>query len=171
MSQFPPALNFVLDNEDRLRHYEAVPDAPAGAHAISGINSAAYSEQYLKIAALPQSERGPAVSDFYESEFWNPLGAAGIASQDLANRVLDQAVNGGLKTGGMLLQTAANACGATLMIDGSIGPNTVSVVNSLDPNKLLTAFKQARVNHYNRIATRSPELAKYLNGWLARASK
>lgn len=171
MSQFQPALSFVLDNEDRLREYEAVPDAPVGAHAISGINSAAYPEQYAKVAAIPQSERGPAVSDFYESEFWNPLGAAGIASQDLANRVLDQAVNGGLKTGGMLLQTAANACGATLLIDGSIGPNTLSVVNSLDPDKLLVAFKQARVNHYNRVAARSVELRQYLKNWLTRASK
>lgn len=171
MSQFLPALSFVLDNEDRQRQYANVPDAPPGAKAISGINSAAYREQYAKIAAIPQALRGPAVQDFYQTEFWNPTGAQGILPQDLANRVLDQSVNGGLKTGPLLLQTAAISCGASLTVDGEIGPQTLSVVNSLDQTELLAAFKTARVNHYRSIAAHNPADLKYLPEWVARASQ
>lgn len=171
MSQFFPALSFVLNNEDGRRQYAAVPDAPPGARAISGINSAAYPTQYAKIAALPQAQRGSAVSDFYLTEFWNPLEVANLDSQDLANRVMDQAVNGGLGSGGKLLQVAANACGSSLAIDGSIGNETVSAANSLDQSQLLTAFKTARINHYKAIAVHNSSLQKYLPEWLARASK
>lgn len=171
MSTYIPALNFVLDNEDHYRKYANVPDAPPGAHAISGINSAAYPEQYAKILAIPQAQRGPAISDFYLTEFWTPLGASGLNSQDVANRVLDQAVNGGLKSGGTLLQIAANACGSTLVVDGSIGPHTCTVVNALDEDTLLSAFKTARINHYKAIALHNPADAKYLAEWLGRASQ
>lgn len=171
MSQFTPALNFVLDNEDFHRKYANVPDAPPGAYAISGINSSAYPEQYARIAAAPQAQRSPLIGDFYLTEFWTPLGAAGLNDQDTANRVLDQAVNGGLKTGGLLLQIAANACGASLVVDGSIGAHTLDVVNSLDSGKLLSAFKAARVNHYRAIAAHNPDDLKYLPEWLSRASK
>lgn len=171
MSQFQPALDFVLDNEDRHRQYANVPDAPPGAHAVSGINSAAYPKQYADIVALPQSQRGQAVGNFYLTEFWNPLGAAGLNSQNLANRVLDQAVNGGLKTGGMLLQIAANTCGASLVVDGNIGPNTIKVANGIDPCVLTAAFKSARINRYKSIVERNPADQKYLAQWLARASQ
>ena len=171
MSTFAPALDFVLDNEDRERKYALVPDAPPGAHAISGINSAAYPEQFAQIAATPQAQRGPAIANFYLTEFWNPLGVSGINSQDVANRVLDQAVNGGLKSGGTLLQIAADACGSSLVIDGSIGPNTIKVINALDPAALLKAFQTARINHYKAIAAHNPADQKYLSEWLARASQ
>ena len=42
MSIWTTAYNWMLDNEDAEREYKVVPDAPPGAFAISGINSAAF---------------------------------------------------------------------------------------------------------------------------------
>ena len=169
MSMFNPALNFMLDNEDRQRKYASVPDV--GGYAISGVNSHSFPAQYAAIAAVPQAQRGPAVANFYETVFWVPLNIQGVADQDVANRVLDQSVNGGPKTGPMLLQQAANSFGGTLTVDGVLGPDTLEVVNAINPANLLAAFRTARENRYRSIAARNPDLGQYLNQWLARAAQ
>lgn len=172
MAQFQPdALNFLLDNEDARRSYATVPDAPPGAFAISGINSAAYPLEFADINFIAQSARGPAVASFYQNAFWNPLQAGGLDSQDLANRVLDQAVNGGLNTGAVMLQRAANTCGCTLVTDGHIGPATLEAVNALDPERIIAAYRELRCTHYRAIVEAKPEDQKYLAQWLARAEK
>ena len=167
MSQFSPALDYVLNFEDEPRSYEPSPDC--GGFAIAGVNSIAWPEQYKAIAALPQPERAAAVAMFYQQAFWTPIQIGGIQSQDVANRVLDQSVNGGSETGPLLLQRAANACGCTLAVDGNLGPNTFEAVNGLDPERLLAAFRSARVSHYEAIVTAQPDDERYLVGWLNRA--
>ncbi len=69
MAQFSPAFDFLMVSEDPEKYCEEVPDAPVGARAISGVNSAAWPLDFDKIAALPQSERLPAVQAFYETNF------------------------------------------------------------------------------------------------------
>lgn len=168
MSQFQPdAINFLLNNEDPRHEYASVPDV--GGRAISGINSASYPEDYADIASIPQDSRGPAVADFYKRCFWNPLQAGGIESQDVANRLLDQAVNGGLNTGAIMLQRAANDCGCKLTADGHIGPMTLEAVNALDSDRLVTAFRARRAAHYEAIVAENPARSIYLDQWLARA--
>lgn len=169
MSQFSPAFDFLMDSEDSRRQYAIVPDI--GGNAISGINSASFPEDYADIASIPQDSRGPAVSDFYQRCFWSPLNAGGLDSQDLANRVLDQAVNGGLNTGAVMLQRAANACGCRLAEDGHIGIMTLEEVNALDSERIIAAYREARCSHYRAIVAAKPEDQKYLAQWLARAQK
>ena len=171
MSQFQPAYEFVMDNEDAARAYAIVPDV--GGFAISGINSASFPEEYADIASVPQSQRGPAVANFYQTKFWTPLNAGGIADQDLANRVLDEAVNAGLQAGAVLLQRAANACGVApaLTVDGQIGPLTLEAVNKLDPQRLLAAYRAARVFRYEAILQSHPDDALYAKQWMARAEE
>lgn len=174
MAEFDPALNFMLNNEDRNRQYACVPDAcPAGCkgpcYAIAGINSGAFPREFMEIAALPQVQRGAAVATFYESEFWVPMKLAELASQDLANRVLDSGVNEGPETAVRLLQGAANTLGAVLTVDGSIGPVTIAAVNDMDPERMLDEYRQARLHRYIEIAAKEPADARYLSAWEARA--
>lgn len=115
MSNFGPALDFLLDNEDERRECCTVPDA--GGYAISGINSRSFPEDFARINDLPQDQRGPEVARFYLLTFWAPLHLSGLASQDVANRVLDMAVNGGMGTSVRLLQQAINALGKTVSSD------------------------------------------------------
>ena len=169
MSDFAPALSFVLDNEDALRKYAIVPDP--GGSAIAGVNSYDWPAQYDAIAGLPQADRASAVASFYQMNFWNPINCSGIADQDIANRVMDESVNGGLDTGPKILQRAANSCGAMLAVDGEIGPMTLAAVNGIDAATLLAAYRAARVAHYQAIAAANPADAKYLAAWVARAEK
>lgn len=167
MSQFLPALNFVLDNEDRNREYAVVPD-PGGA-AIAGINSRAWPTAYDRIYRLPQSQRASAVAKFYQTEFWDVMRLGGLESQDLANRVLDCGVNCGLYTATRMLQAAANSLGAGLSIDGILGPVSLDAINGIEPERMLAAYRQARVEHYEKIVALNPADEVYLPAWKARA--
>ena len=110
MADFNYCINFVLDNEDRTRACAVVPDPPPGSFALSGINSHYWPDDFARISALPQSERLPAVIDFYRVNFWNDW-LEQMVSDDLTARVLDSRVNQGAGTATRLLQQAVNAIG------------------------------------------------------------
>lgn len=167
MSQFAPALDYLLNNEDRLRQYEVVSD-PGGA-AIAGINSSVWPTAYDNICRIPQNQRGPAVANFYLTEFWNVMRLGGLESQGVANRVLDEGVNAGPYTATRMLQQAANELGASLQVDGILGPKSMEAINAIDPERLLAAYRQARLKRYQDIAAKNPDRAKYLPAWEARA--
>jgi lysozyme family protein len=168
MASFPACFEWLMQNEDAAHSYATVPDV--GGDAISGINSASFPSQFKAINALPQSQRGPAVEDFYFREFWNAWYAA-LNSDDLAMRVFDCAVNQGPGTAVRLLQEAVGACGDPIAVDGEWGPLTVNAANAIDPAFLLAGFQARRAALYQEIVGRNPQDAKYLKAWLARAAK
>jgi lysozyme family protein len=171
MGNFNTAYEWMMDNEDAGRKYALVPDAPPGAHAISGINSAAFPNEFAVIAALPQAERAEPVKDFYKTHFWNRWFEE-ILSDEVVKRVFDAAVNMGEGTAVKLLQAATeSAVGVSVGIDGVWGPRTLSGANNANPEMLSSAFKAARVSHYREIVMRRPSLALYLQNWIARAGK
>lgn len=169
MSQFASAFTYLMQFEDPKFTYAAAPDA--GGMAISGINSKAWPWQYDEIAAMPQESRAAAVQNFYAINFWNPLQIGGIASQDVADRVMDMCVNGGKATGVMCLQRAVNACSGHLALetDGVIGSLTLEAVNTIEPETMMAAYRSERVKYYEAIVVNIPADDKYLAGWLKRA--
>jgi len=169
MSEFGPALDYLLDNEDKARSYAIVPDP--GGNAIAGINSASFPTQYAAVAAAPQAQRGELVANFYFTAFWSPLELDFVNSQDIANRVLDQAVNGGPYSAIAMLQECANSLGGAIAVDGTMGTLTLHAVNACDAGKLLDAYRKARVEHYEAVLEAHPKLEMYRATWMARASK
>ena len=177
MADWNTAYNFMMDNEDYPRACKQVPDsAPAGVagpcYAISGINSGSWPSQFQSIAAVSQSERPPAVQQFYQDHYWNNWFAQ-VASDEVCKRVFDFAVNGSTPQAVKCLQQAVNSLGtgAPIAEDGGWGPNTLAAVNAADPDALVAAFKAKRVDHYQAIAVANPDRAQYLKAWTARANK
>ena len=170
MSDFQTCYDWMMESEDPQRKYAEVPDAPPGAFAISGINSAAFPSDFAAIEAIPQAQRGPSIKRFYQLHFWNNWFSQ-LLSDDLAKRVFDAAVNMGAGTAIRLLQTAANALGGALTVDGGWGTLTLTAANSANPAALIAAFIEARENYYRAIVQRNPVDQKYLQEWLARAGK
>ena len=172
MSSFDVAFQFLMDNEDAARAYAVVPDAPPGAHAISGINSAAFPGEFEAIAALAQNERALAVEQFYERNFWNQWYAQ-LTSDEVAKRVFDAAVNAGSVAAVKCLQRSCNSfpIQVPLIEDGGWGPMTVAKANIFNPDSLVTAFQQARIAHYDALIDANPALDIYKAAWTARALK
>jgi len=174
MADWNTAYNWMMDNEDSQRACAEVPDAPPGAFAISGVNSASWPTEYAAIAAVPQADREPLVQQFYENHFWNQWFAQ-VLSDDVCMRVFDFAVNGGSGPSVRCLQQAVNSLlppGATpIAEDGGWGPATLGATNAADPVALVPAFQAQRVAHYQAIVAANPAQAQYLNAWTARANK
>lgn len=177
MASFDVALNWTLNFEDSQRQYAVVNDV--GGIAIAGINSRSFPTDCARIAALPQDQRAEPVAKFYQVNFWNQWYQQ-IASDEVAKRVFDMAVNGGTGAAVKCLQRAISdvmgedeedehAC----TVDGKWGPDTIGWANALNKGwtaeELVSAFKQLRGDHYRAIVSNNPEMAKYLNVWLARA--
>lgn len=171
MSQFPEALAYLLKFEDSRLTYATTSDNRG--QVIAGVNSAAFPQQFAFINSLPIDQRAQAVAGFYLSEFWKPLHLGGIESQDVANRVLDAAVNMGPGTAVKLLQSAVNRLftsqAQSIAEDGRMGPLTLGAVNSRDADEVLAAFRAERSDYYRDLVAKNPDSAPYLKGWLARA--
>lgn len=168
MAQFPPALDYILNNEDRNREYAIVSDR--GGEAIAGINSRSWPTAFVNIARLPQAQRGAAVANFYLTEFWNVMRLGGLESQDVANRVMDEGVNAGPYTATRMLQEAVNQAQRwDVSIDGILGPDSLTAVNDADQEKLLAIYRTLRIQRYEKIVKLRPDDAQYLPAWEARA--
>ena len=171
MASFDVAFNWTMNFEDPERLYAPGPDAPPGAFALSGINSAAFPSDFARIAALDPAERPAAVKSFYQLRFWSPWFNQ-VLSDEVAKRAFDAEFNMGEGTGVKLLQTAVeNVSGISLGIDGAWGPATLHGANSCNPDMLAAAFRAVRSQHYRDIVLKNPADAKYLANWLARAGK
>jgi lysozyme family protein len=171
VSSFDTDYNFMMKNEDPTQAHAITPDAPPGAHVISGINSFSYPAQFAAIAALPQAERGPAVESFYSTTFFNAFEAQ--LSDLVEERILDAMVNEGPVTGCKDLQNAINSVSGpgTVAVDGGWGPATVAAANACDQNALVAAIQAVRKARYIAIVAAHPEDSKYEAGWLARAGE
>ena len=169
MAEFQTSFTFMIHNEDASQAHAIVPDAPPGAHAISGINSVAYPQEFASIAAFPQADRGPAVEQFYQTNFWNQW--EGMLSDAVAERVYYAAVNMGPGTAVRLLQQAVNTLGGSLTVDGHWGPTTIKAALQCDQTALVKAFRDVREAHYAAILAAHPEDAKYKEQWYARAGE
>ena len=168
MADFVKCLHYVLQSEDPLGRCEEVPDptkSDLSAYSISGINSHYWPEDFERVYALPRSQRMPEVFAFYEKNFWNKW-LAGIVLNNPAAYILDCTVNPGPSAGVKIAQNALVILGASaLEVDGHLGPETLSAVNSVDPGRLLTAMMLERTAYYRMRG------GPNLEGWLARASR
>lgn len=163
MASFDDALAFVLPHEGGWSDNPNDPGGPTN-HGITlrtaqlrlGISSP---EELKEIT--PQQ-----VADIYRADYWR-FGA--VTDQRIASKLLDLAVNLGLKTAVMIAQRALGAVGDAVMVDGVWGPATQKAANSVDAAELLEALCKAAAAHYEGLASANPRLAVFLHGWIARA--
>ena len=101
---------------------------------------------------------------FYLYEFWLPLKADQIANQDTADSIFDFAVNSGVKSTVLIVQSVIGT-----EPDGLIGEKTLQKLNSLDFGYFQPAFTVAKITHYISIIKKRPANKKYLYGWIIRA--
>lgn len=100
--------------------------------------------------------------EIYKREFWDKMMGDWIESQAMADIVFDGYVNC-WKNGIRLLQDILN-----VDIDGHLGPRTLQVLNLCEETAVHRKYKQARIDYYNNLADRKPELEVFRKGWLNR---
>ena len=133
------------------------PDDPGGRTKF-GISSRYHPEVDLDSLTLEKA------NEFYRREYWDKNNIDLIDNHEIAQRVFIFCVNPGGKKAIVNLQKAATILGASLSIDGILGPKTAAWVNKYRHQlSLLAAFRCLCNKWYIDHAK-----AKYIAGWLAR---
>lgn len=162
MTAFAPAFDFLMRHEDPGLTGKVTRDS--GGLTRWGISQNAYPN--LDIANLSLEDAG----NLYRNDYFKPIRGYDYLSQDVANKLLDAAVNMGVHMASKLAQECANLCGQDVHEDGVIGTFTVNAINAINPILFLDKYRELLTAHYKDIAAARPDEAKYLNGWLTRAS-
>lgn len=175
MSSFEPAIKVILWHEGGWVDNPADP----GGETNFGISMLIIKREGITLEQLGIKNWDPgclkkmnvnAAIDLYRDLFWNKYGYSRFNNQNVATKIFDAAVNMGPGRGHKLAQKAANACGATLTVDGILGPASVLGINACEPKAWLTAMAKEMEDYYRNLATARPALAVFLRTWLKRAS-
>ena len=79
--------------------------------------------------------------------------------------LMSAAVLSGVRRAITLAQQAAE----TEVVDGIMGPLTVSAIDDIDPDYFMDRFTLARLGRYLAIANNNKSQRKFLRGWMNRA--
>jgi len=122
-----------------------------------GISKRSYPYLDIKNLTLQQAK------EIYYRDYWIPSKAYLLPPQ-LAIMHFDTAVNTGIKTANKILQKALNRQGFNLVVDGIIGPKTLSAVKNANLSKLLADYTIERNRYYLKLGNQ-----RYIRGWLNRS--
>lgn len=92
------------------------------------------------------------IKHFYKVNYWDTFQGDKVADQQLANNLFDCSVNQGEGLARKIMQHACNYVSGkqAIVLDGSIGPKTLSVFNALPPAKLNAEINAERNASYRR---------------------
>lgn len=108
--------------------------------------------------------------EIYRRDWWDRYKYAQIGALDVATKVFDLSVNMGPVPAHKLLQEAVNFTEAkSLVVDGIVGPMTLSAVNQADSRQLVQALRFMAARRYYELAKARPANRGFLLGWLNRA--
>jgi len=102
--------------------------------------------------------------EIYKEHYWDKNKVESL-SEDLRHIYFDMCVNQGKGRAVKILQKAANAKGADLVVDGGMGPKTIAAMDGVE----LQRVRAYRVKYYADLVTRKPDLEKFYFGWFRRA--
>ena len=129
----------------------------------------------LSLSGNPELNRY--VLNFYKRHFWDVYSLDMVKSQAIANEMFDSAVNMGIEVESKFLQRALNLSNrnsnlyADLLVDGDIGPKTISVLNA-HPRpqlvvKILNVLQGAR---YISICENRSSQEVFVETWFSRVA-
>jgi type VI secretion system secreted protein VgrG len=106
----------------------------------------------------------------YKKRYWDPSGFNDIRDPKLALMSYDWSITSG--GAGKQIQKLLNSqYGQNLKVDGVIGPDTISAMNSIeDSGKLTNSIAEIRKQYYTNLTISDPKNLPNLNGWINRVN-
>ncbi|KAF6662693.1 type VI secretion system tip protein VgrG [Enterobacteriaceae bacterium EKM102V] len=106
----------------------------------------------------------------YKKRYWDPSGFNDIKDPKLALMSYDWSITSG--GAGKQIQKLLNSqYGKNVKVDGVIGPDTISAMNSVeDSSKLTNSIAEIRKQYYTNLTISDPKNLPNLNGWLNRVN-
>ena len=107
---------------------------------------------------------GAVANTIFKQWYWDKVNASRINDQSVANIIVDHAVNAGAAAAGKLVQKVLNEkFRKNIRVDGGIGNETITAINSVVPYQLHEAIKEARLDFYKSI-----NQPTFIAGWTNR---
>ena len=151
--EFNDIIEVVLHHEGG---YVNDPDDPGGE---TNFGIAKRSHPDVDIANLTKE----GAKEIYKKHYWDKNKVERLP-EDLRHIYFDMCVNQGKSRGVKILQRAANAKGADLVVDGGLGPKTIAALDGVE----LDRVRAYRIKYYADLVTRKPDLEKFYFGWFRR---
>lgn len=171
--RFEHAVQIVLEHEGHLSDDKNDP---------GGITNWGISLRYLKDIHLDIDRDGDIDADdirkltlseakcIYRKYWWKKFHYNDIKDIDVATKVFDLSVNMGSSESHKILQRSINELSnQKIIIDGQIGPQTISAANKMNGSKLLVSLRSQARQFYINLVDKNSKLRVFLNGWLNRA--
>src|ERR1017187_2452480 len=153
MADFDIAVEFLLGHEGGL----VVNTSDPGGRTNFGISQRRYPT--IDIAKLTRDD----AKQIYRHDYWrfDP-----IASQRVANKLLDMAANVGPVPAAKLLQQSLRYfVVGPIVIDGMLGHQTISAIESVHEDALAAELKARACVHHAGVSSR-PGMDQFLLGWI-----
>lgn len=152
---FNKIITFVIKNEGGYVNH---PDDPGG-ETNFGIT-----KRYHPNVDIKNLTENDAI-EIYKKEFWEKYPFQKINDFLICRKFFDMSVNMGYKQAAKLLQKGQGK----LLVDGVIGPMSLSIINADKPEDLLVRYKSTLAKFYRDLANQKSTNEKFLDGWLRRA--
>lgn len=108
-------------------------------------------------------------NSFYKANYWDTVALDGLLDQQVGNNCFDCSVNPCIDSVGRVMQKAVNKVHPnSIVVDGKIGPKSISAINSCDPELLFNAINEIRQGNYSTRVQQDTSQLKYLKSWLSR---
>ena len=183
MSTFEQAIDVIINHEayqhpdGHWDYYVNDPDDKGGptAWGISTliIETHGIAPEFLKIPDLSAESIELITLDtaktVYRTVFWDAHKYSDITDQTAATKIFDANVN--MLSGGiMCCQRACISLGYPVTVDGLMGPNTLTAINSCDPSNWVKQVCKEMAKHYQNIIAAKPKQKKFERTWMRRAA-
>lgn len=153
MAEFKNCIDKVLINEGG---YVNDP-SDRGGETKFGISKRAYPN--VDIKNLTTSE----AKVIYKKDYWDKIQGDTIKDDLVAHEIFDTAVNMGVRTSVKLVQMVVGS-----HPDGIIGEKTLSKINDMDVQLLVSNFKLSKIARYAYLVKNNPSNRKFFFGWINR---
>jgi len=164
--KFDRCFQKLLVNEGGYAHLAG----DSGGRTWYGVSERYQSAYFARIVDADAPEARLAIAkECYHKEYWTPMLCEEFTDR-LAFRLFDTTVVAGRFVATKCLQRACALAGATLVVDGRMGPKTLAVARTLCERyeRNLVGWMTCYVgDHFQRVAE-NPEQRKFLWGWGAR---
>lgn len=169
MINFDKALAYVLLNEGGYTNDAADSGGPTN----WGITIADLAQWRKKTVTADDVKNMPLAEAkaIYSARYWEPLWCDRMNQQAVATAIFDSGVLYGISTSAKYAQLACNACGASLSVDGNIGPHSLIALNLVDAHAFIIAFHSQILARISSIIAARPSQNVFRKGWTARADR
>ena len=132
-----------------------------GSYEVAGINDRYHPGEASRLAALPPEQRAEAAAR-YIRKYTAPV--VDMMPEPVRAFTQDMVFNRGPTGAVRYFQQGLNSLGQNLVVDGSLGPKTLSAIQAVEPRALMRAASLAQLEDERRMASRNPARRKFMTG-------